>query len=161
MDFQGMIQRLRPDARYLLKDGGGALYSDVLEWYDERVKPTEEECLAEWDVMLEERAEAQAERDLVSNATTSALADYSILPDWLKTWTANEASGYIHDNVLNGLDSAGVESYVDNLPNTVAGMKTGLKQIGNALVSIRDILEIIAKLLMYIRDLVIRFRNGA
>ena len=93
------------------------------------------------------------------NASKNAQINYSILPDWLKTWTADEASQYVHDNVLNGLDVAGVDAYVDNLPSTVAGMKTGLKQIGGALVSIRDILEIIAKLLMYIRDLVIRFRE--
>ena len=85
--------------------------------------------------------------------------EFSNLPNWLKTWTAEQASSYVHGNVLSGLDSAGVDSYVNNLPNTVAGMKTGLKQIGGALVAIRDILEIITKLLMYIRDLVIRFRN--
>ena len=88
-----------------------------------------------------------------------AVTNYTVLPDWIKTWTANDVSTYVHDNVLSGLDVAGVDAYVDNLPNTVAGMKTGLKQIGSALVAIRDILEIIAKLLMYIRDLVIRFRQ--
>jgi len=85
--------------------------------------------------------------------------EFSNLPNWLKEWSGIDAASYVHDNVLSGLDSAEVDAYVDNLPNTVAGMKTGLKQIGGALVAIRDILEIIARLLMYIRDLVIRFRN--
>ena len=98
-----------------------------------------------------EIARQQAEED--------AINDYKVLPDWLKEWSANDAAAYVHDNVLNGFDAAGVDAYVDNLPATVEGMKTGLKQIGGALVAIRDILEIIAKLLMYIRDLVIRFRK--
>ena len=92
-------------------------------------------------------------------AEEDAVIGYKVLPNWLKEWSANDADLYVYDNVLNGFDSAGVESYIDSLPNTVEGMKTGLKQIGNALVSIRDILRIIAKLLIYIRDLVIRFRN--
>ena len=92
-------------------------------------------------------------------AESEALLYYPTFPAWLKEWTPQETAEYVHDNVMNGLDSTGVDAYVNGLPNTVAGMKTGLKQIGNALVSIRDILEIIAKLLMYIRDLVIRFRN--
>jgi len=60
---------------------------------------------------------------------------------------------------LNGFTPTQVDVYVDGLPNTFAGIKTGLKKIGSALVGIRDILEIIAKLLMYIRDLVIRYRQ--
>ena len=53
MDFQGIIQRLRPYSPYLLKDGGGALYSDILEWRDPNTtKPTEAECNIEWGVML-------------------------------------------------------------------------------------------------------------
>ena len=90
---------------------------------------------------------------------STATIDYQLLPNWIKTWTADDASTYVHDNVLNGFSSVEVDAYVNNLPNTVAGMKAGLKQIGGALVAIRDILEIIAELLMYIRDLVIRFRN--
>jgi len=92
-------------------------------------------------------------------AETDAVTNFAILPDWVKEWTAADAAAYVHDNVLAGLDAAGVDAYVDALPSTVAGMKTGLKQIGGQLAAIRDILEVIAKLIMYIRDLVIRFRQ--
>ena len=107
-----------------------------------------------WDI---NGNEIQDREEFASMST--ATIDYQLLPDWLKEWSANDAAAYVHDNVLNGFDAAGVDAYVDNLPATVEGMKTGLKQIGGALVAIRDILEIVAKLLMYIRDLVIRFRK--
>jgi len=147
--------------QWLGQDSFGT-YADIGEWYDSNTtKPTEQECLDEWDVILAERqASASFEADKLQ-AETDAVTDFAVLPDWVKVWTANDAAAYVHDNVLNGLDAAGVDAYVDGLPNTVAGMKTGLKQIGGALVAIRDILEVIAKLIMYIKDLVISFRNGA
>ena len=67
MDFQGIITRLRPNSRYLLRDGGGALYSDILEWQDQNTtQPTEQECLDEWDVMLAEWEAARLEEESVS-----------------------------------------------------------------------------------------------
>ena len=121
---------------------------------------TDEQTILLSDLIMQYRFPDKYELMIVERQSIGdAVTNYAVLPDWIKTWTADDASTYVHDNVLSGLDVAGVDAYVDNLPNTVAGMKTGLKQIGSALVAIRDILEIIAKLLMYIRDLVIRFRQ--
>jgi len=161
VDFILILGRLRPTSQYhWIGDSSNQQYSDIGEWRDiNTTKPTEQECLDEWDIYLVEKAVADAFDIEKTVAETNAITDYSVLPNWVRLWTANDVASYVHESVLNGLDVGGMEVYVDALPNTVAGMKTGLKQIGSALISIRDILEMIAKLLMYIRDLVIKFRR--
>ena len=73
--------------------------------------------------------------------------------------TADEVVTHIHGAVLGGKTSAQIDLDIDNLANSVAGMKIGLKTIGASLIAIRDILELVAKLLLYIRDLVLKYRN--
>jgi len=161
MDFQGIIQRLRPDAPYLLKDGGGGAYADILEWLDtETTQPTEAECLAEWDVMVAERAEVQAEQDLVTDTETNAITKYSQLPEWVKTGTAEDAETYITGQILNGQTKAEIEAWIDANVNSLADAKVALKQIASALIAMRGLFILISKLLLFIRDLVIRFRKN-
>ena len=161
MDFQGIIQRLRPDAPYLLKDGGGGAYADILEWLDtETTQPTEAECLAEWDVMVAERAEVQAEQDLVTDTETNAVTKYALLPDWAKTGTAEDAEIYINNQILNGQTEAEIEAWIDANVTSLAEAKVALIQIAKALVAMRGLFILISKLLLFIRDLVIRFRKN-
>ena len=167
MDFQGIIHRLRPDSRYLLRDGGGALYADILEWQDpETTQPTENECLAEWDVMLAEWAEAKAQEDLIIATEQSAVTGYATLPDWMKTLTAQEANDYINGEIWNGMTIEEIEAYIDeNITGTNAAqlraqMIGALKQTAGAIVAMRGFFIITIKLLIYIRDLVIRFRKA-
>ena len=166
MDFQGIIQRLRPDAPYLLKDGGGALYTDILEWLDPNTtQPTEAECLAEWDVMLAERAADQAERDLATNTETNAVTKYLQLPEWAKTGTAEESETYITAQIFSGQDIAQVETWIDANINAsnAAQLRTQViavfKVIAGAIINTRGLFILITKLLIYIRDLAIRFRK--
>ena len=171
MDFQGILQRLRPNSPYLLRDGGGALYTDILEWIDPNTtKPTEAECLIEWDVMLAERAAAQAEQDLVRNTETSAVTNYSALPTWAKTGTADEAETYIKAQVWNSQTVTQVNAWIDaNITNIttanvsqinirLTNIRAGLKLAAGAVIAMRDLFILTSKLLIYIRDLVIRFR---
>jgi hypothetical protein len=172
MDFQGIIQQLRPNSPYLLRDGGGALYTDILEWRDPNtVKPTEAECITEWNVMLAERAAAQAEQDLVRNTEIGAVADYVNLPTWAKTGTAPEAETYIKAQVWSGQTKTQVDAWIDaNITNIttanvsqinirLAGIRAGLKLAAGAILAMRDLFILTSKLLIYIRDLVIRFRT--
>ena len=166
MDFQGIIQRLRPDAPYLLKDGGGASYSDILEWRDtSTTKPTEAECLAEWDVMLAEWATSKAENDLVTDTETNAVTKYAQLPAWAKTGTAEDAEIYITNQIFNGQDITQVEAWIDsNITGTnVAQLRTQVKEAlkitSGAVITTRGLFILVAKLLIYIRDLAIRFRK--
>ena len=92
-------------------------------------------------------------------AESEAATGYQTLPAFLKTMTAAEATAFIHSSVLSGKTEAQINADIDALANTVAGMKIGLKTIGASLVAIRDILELIVRLLLFIRDLVIRFRQ--
>ena len=166
MDFQGIIQRLRPDAPYLLKDGGGALYTDILEWLDQNTtQPTEAECLAEWDVMLAEWAASKAERDLVTDTETNAVTKYAQLPEWAKTGTAEDAEIYITNQIFNGQDITQVEAWIDaninasNAAQLRVQVIAAFKVIAGAIINTRGLFILVTKLLIYIRDLAIRFRK--
>jgi len=160
MDFQGIIQRLRPDAPYLLKDGGGALYSDILEWRDPNTtKPTEAECLIEWDVMLAEWAARKAEQDLVTDTETNAVTKYAQLPEWAKTGTAEDAEIYINNQIFSGQTEAEINAWIDSSVTSLAQAKVALKQIASALIAMRGLFILTSKLLIFIRDLAIRFRK--
>lgn len=82
----------------------------------------------------------------------SARASFNQLPNWA-TWTAQQASDYILNNVLNGMTQAQVDSYIN--ANTV---DTVLHQIGATLINIRTILQNIAMAIIYLRNLIVRFR---
>ena len=167
MDYQGIITRLRPNSRYLLRDGGGALYSDILEWQDpETTQPTEQECLDEWDIMLAEWAEAQEQEDLIIATEQSAVTGYATLPDWMKTLTAQEANDYINGEIWNGMTIEEIEAYIDaNITGTtVAQLRNqlivALKQTAGAVIAMRGFFIVTIKLLIYLRDLIIRFRKS-
>jgi hypothetical protein len=79
------------------------------------------------------------------------------LPNWA-TWSAGEAESFVHDNIFAGLDLAAVEAQIDAAPATIAGMKALLKQTAGAILSIRTILEALAQAVIFLRDLVLRWR---
>ena len=165
MDFQRIIQRLRPNSSYSLKAGGGALYSDILVWRDtQTTKPTEEECNTEWGVMLAEWAAEKAAQDLVTNTETSAVTNYANLPTWAKTGTADEAETYISNQIFSGQTQAQVDAWIDaNITGTtITALRTqliaALKITAGAVITMRGLFILTSKLLIYIRDLVIRFR---
>lgn len=160
MDIRLAISRIRPTSEYHWLGGDGTDYASIGEWRDaQTTKPTLEELQAAWDVYLAEQAAINAAAQVKATAETGAVTGYQTLPAFLKTMTADEAMTHIHSSVLSGKTEAQVNSDIDALANTVAGMKIGLKTIGASLVAIRDILELIVKLLLFIRDLVIRFRQ--
>jgi hypothetical protein len=104
------------------------------------------------------RAIADAEYETLVTEQANAVTGFQTLPAFLKTMTADEAMTHIHSSVLDGKTEAQINTDIENLANSFAGMKNGLKTIGASLVAIRDILELIVKLLLFIRDLVIRYR---
>ena len=167
MDFRGIIHRLRPNSRYLLRDGGGTLYTDILEWQDQNTtQPTEQECLDEWDVMLAEWAEAKAQEDLIASAEQSAITDYATLPEWMKDLTAQDATDYINGEIWNGMTIEQIEAYIDaNITGTTIAVLRGqmivaLKQMAGAVIAMRGFFIVTIKLLIYLRDLIIRFRKS-
>ena len=62
-DWRLVLWRLRPTSAYhWLGDGMNDTYASIGEWRDpETIKPTEQECLDEWDIYLVEKAALDAE----------------------------------------------------------------------------------------------------
>lgn len=105
-----------------------------------------------------------AKQAVKSLAETTAKDGYAILPDYLKTMTANDATVYINGQIFSGMSQAQVNSWIDaNITGTTvtqlrSQMITALKQIAGALIAMREIFLLTSKLLIYVRDLVIRFK---
>ena len=171
MDFFDVIQRLRPESAHLLSNNGGMLYiksymyDSPVYWRARYVNLTESECLDEWDVMLAERAAEKAAQDLVRDTETSAITNYANLPTWAKTGTADEAETYITNQIFNGQTQAQVDAWIDaNITGTtITALRTqliaALKITAGAVITMRGLFILTSKLLIYIRDLVIRFRQ--
>jgi len=97
--------------------------------------------------------------------------EYPLLPTWTKTGTAAQAETYITAQIFNGQTQAQVDAYIDATikPITTANVaqinaqllniRIVLKAASAAIITMRGLFIITAKLLIYIRDLVIRFRK--
>jgi hypothetical protein len=98
-------------------------------------------------------------------ATKAAITDYGNLTAWAKTGTAVAAETYINGQIWNGQTQAQVDAWIDaNITGaTVAALRTqviaALKVTAGAIINMRGLFILTAKLLIYIRDLVIRFRT--
>lgn len=84
-------------------------------------------------------------------AQEQAADDFEALPGWA-TWTAAEAEAFIHDSVFGGSDLAAVQSQIDALPATIAGMKAGLKNIADAIIQLRSNQQRIVRAIVLLRD---------
>ena len=100
------------------------------------------------------------ERAEIKTAETNAVTEYATLPDWIKTLTAQEANDYINGEIWNGMTIDQIEDYIDANVTNIASAKVVLKQIAGAVLAIRGFFIITIKLLIYIRDLVIRFKKN-
>lgn len=104
-------------------------------------------------------------------AEKNALGDYANLATWAKTGTAAEAETFINNQVWNGQTVAQVEAWIDtNITNITTAnvaqinarllsIRQALKLAAGAIINMRGLFVLTAKLLIYIRDLVIRFRT--
>ena len=90
----------------------------------------------------------------------NAVAEFPNLPNWVRDWTPQQAGDYLTNLVFNGVDIPAMEAQVDNLPNTIAGMKQGLKTVGEAIIELRDAMAIEAMLILLMRDLVIKYKEA-
>ena len=162
MDFQGIITRLRPNSRYLLRDGGGALYTDILEWQDpETTQPTEQECLVEWGVMLAEWEAERLETESLATMEATARTGWKDLGNW-STWEPQQAQDYVNAEILNGMNQAQIDAWIDanitgsNAATLRAQVIVALKLLAGNLITLRNIAGILAKVILYIRDILIK-----
>jgi len=84
-----------------------------------------------------------------------AKVDFRNLPNYA-TWTPAETQLNITNAVLNGKTLVQVNADIDALPNSVAGMKVGLKTVAQAIIDIRGVLAIIGKMIVLLRNVAIR-----
>ena len=141
VDYQLVLHEIRPDVKYSISSNS---YADIV-WLDmHRQKPTDQECIDAWMKITNQQ---------------DALINYSALPDWAKTGTANEAETCITNQIFSGQTQAQVDAWIDTNVTNIATAKIALKQIAGAVITMRGLFVLTAKLLIYIRDLVIRFRQ--
>ena len=162
MDFRGIIHRLRPNSRYLLRDGGGALYTDILEWQDpETTQPTEQECLDEWDIVLAEWEAERLEAESLAAMESTARTGWKDLGAW-STWEPQQAQDYVNAEILNGFDQAQIDVWIDaNITGTTVTqlreqMIVALKLLAGNLIALRNIDAIEAMVQLYTRDILIK-----
>lgn len=79
------------------------------------------------------------------------------LPDW-STWTPEEASTYIHDNILSGMTRTDLEAWVDTNVTNITTAKTALKLLGDEVIDLREICMKMAYSIMILRDVIIKRR---
>lgn len=148
MELDKALFQLYPNIDFIdevkLRDDGEGPY--IFEWNRPEPQPTPAELDAAWTDWEAD----QPERDIAALILTDAAA-FTGLPEWA-AYTTIEAVAAIHAAILGGDTLAQAQAKVDALPNTVAGMKTGLKSAAAELVAIRGIMEKMAKVLVYLRD---------
>lgn len=100
-----------------------------------------------------------------------AFLGYDNLSAWVKAGTADQAETYLTTEIFDGLSQTEINTWIDdnitdvtvaNLSQVnlrLASIRQGLKLLAGAIVSMRGFFVITTKLLIYIRDLVIRFKK--
>lgn len=115
IDWRLVLGRLRPTSEYhWLGDGMSDSYASIGEWRDpETTKPTEQECLDEWDVYVAEKAIADAEEAQTEANSADAHARF------LLSQLADKSPQEIYD-LLQG--------HIDDI-STLAQAKAFLREI--------------------------------
>lgn len=95
-----------------------------------------------------------------------SIINYGILPLWIKTGTVEQAETYINNQIFSGQTEEQVHAWIDSnvtgttLATALANIRTALKITASAILSMRGLFILSVKLLIYIRDLIIRFRGN-
>jgi len=111
--------------------------------------------IAKWHEWTAERQvqETQRERDEV--AAEQAKIDFRNLPGW-STWTPDEAAAAVREAVLNGMDVATLDAWVDANVTNLAEAKDALKLIGEQVIALRTATETLAKAVEMLRIISVR-----
>jgi len=88
---------------------------------------------------------------LTTAQAKDAESEYTVLPDWVRKLTADDAGKYIDDRVFGGLAFYDVDKWIDTMPE-----KDAMKVIAGAVVNLRDLLKVVIKLIFVLRNIVIK-----
>ena len=117
------------------------------------------ELQATIDVHVPTMVYFDSEKDPVIEET--ARTGWKDLGDWA-TWEAQQAQDYVDSEILNGWDVATTETWIDTniTGTTVTQLRVqtiaALKILAGNIITIRNVLGIIAKVILYIRDILIK-----
>ena len=161
--WRDTVERLRPTSSYHWKgDSSGGSYADIGEWRDpETTKPTEQECLDEWNVYLIEKAALDAEETQIEQNEADGRTGWKDLGNW-STWQPQQAQDYVNAEILNGMNQAQIDAWIDaNITGSNAAQLreqviVALKLLAGNLITLRNIAGILAKVVLYIRDILIK-----
>jgi hypothetical protein len=95
--------------------------------------------------------------ELIQQAVDDSIEGFKTIPDWA-TWTPNEAEQHIQENVINGFDQTQLDAWIDTNVTNLAEAKDALKLIGGAIIDLRNIVSKIAKMIMWLRNIIIKVR---
>ena len=101
---------------------------------------------------------ATAEELQVVENYRAAADGFEALPDWA-SWTAAEAAGYVHGQVLNEMSQVEADAWIDANVTSLAGVRAALKLLAGSLLNVRSILENIGKAIVFLRNLVVTLRR--
>jgi hypothetical protein len=85
----------------------------------------------------------------------AARAGWRDLGNWA-TWEPQQAQDYVNDEILSGWDQEQIDEYINVNVVNIASAKTALKLLAGNIITMRTILGIIAKVILYIRDILIK-----
>lgn len=142
--LQQFLPNANPRTDYILQDDGEGVY--IKEWNLPDPQPTEAELEAAWDAWVADQPLRDAQILILQQAV-----GFTDVPEWA-TYTTTEAVAAVHNAIEAGKTLAQIQAQVAGLPITFIGMKQGLNNVAVDIVAIRDILEKMAKLLVYLRD---------
>ena len=80
------------------------------------------------------------------------------IPNWA-TWTPDEGKSYIHNAIFSGQSTEDIQSWIDTNVMNLAQAKTSLKQMADAIITLRNQQENIAYAILLLRDIVVRRTN--
>ena len=93
---------------------------------------------------------------IADETAVSSRTGWKDLGDWIVTFTPDEAELYVRNQIFDGIEPSALDIWIDTNVTDLASARTALKFIGANIMTIRTILGIIAKVILYIRDILIK-----
>ena len=92
---------------------------------------------------------------IADETAVSSRTGWKDLGNW-STWEAQQAQDYVNAEIRNGWDKTTIDDWIDSNVTNIATAKTALKLLAGNIITIRAILGIISKVILYIRDILIK-----
>jgi hypothetical protein len=101
----------------------------------------------------------------------NAKRDFMLLPNW-STWTPQEGQNYIVANVWQGYTKTQANTWIDStivnittanvtqINTQLGNVRTTFKAVAGAVIDLRDMMAVAVKAILFLRDVVIKYRTA-